>query len=60
MSKREETLTATTKNKEQAERRRFMKKAVYAAPTLIALGGLLRPTDAKAGFGRPPSGPIWN
>ena len=35
------------------------KKAVYVAPTLIALGALTRPTDAKA-FGKPPSGPTWN
>ncbi len=40
-------------------RRAFMKKAAYAAPTLVALGALTRPTDAKAGFGKPPSGPTW-
>ena len=52
----------TTKNTSQEKpvsRRTFIKKAVYAAPTLIALGSLTRPTDAKAGFGRPPSGPAW-
>ena len=42
------------------QRRSFLKKAAYVAPTLIALGALTRPTDAKAGFGRPPSGPNWN
>jgi len=41
-------------------RRSFMKKAAYVAPTLVALGTLMRPTDAKAGFGKPPSGPNWN
>ena len=40
-------------------RRDFIKKAAYVAPTLIALGALTRPTDAKAGFGKPPSGPEW-
>jgi len=42
------------------ERRGFLKKAVYVAPTLISLGTLLRSTDAKAGFGGPPSAPDWN
>ena len=41
-------------------RRAFIKKAAYVAPTLVALGALTRPTDAKAGFGKPPSGPNWN
>jgi len=40
-------------------RRSFIKKAAYAAPTLVALGTLMRPTEAKAGFGKPPSGPSW-
>ncbi len=48
-----------TNEKLQVDRRAFMKKAVYAAPTLVALGALTRPTDAKAGFGKPPSGPNW-
>ena len=41
-------------------RRNFLKKAVYAAPTVVALGALLKPTESKAGFGKPPSGPNWN
>ena len=41
-------------------RRTFIKKAAYVAPTLLALGALTRPTDAKAGFGKPPSGPTWS
>ena len=52
----------TTENKQldkSVSRRTFIKKAVYAAPTLVALGALTRPTDAKAGFGKPPSGPAW-
>ena len=39
------------------ERRGFLKKAAYATPTLIALGQLVRPREAKAGFGGPPSDP---
>ena len=41
------------------ERRSFLKKAVYAAPTIVALGALTKPTESKAGFGKPPSGPTW-
>lgn len=41
------------------ERRSFLKKAVYAAPTIVALGALTKPTQSKAGFGPPPSGPTW-
>lgn len=40
------------------ERRSFLKKTAYAAPTLIVMGGLLRPTQIKAGFGPPPSAPV--
>ena len=41
-------------------RRDFLKKAVYAAPTVVALGALMKPTETEAGFGKPPSGPNWN
>ncbi len=44
-------------DKSQESRRTFIKKAVYVAPTLIVLGTLTRPTDAKADFGPPPSAP---
>ena len=37
------------------ERRDFLKKAVYAAPTLIVLAQLSKPTKSQAGFGEPPS-----
>ena len=59
------SISEATKPTEQTEqnaissRRTFIKKAAYAAPTLLALGALTRPTDAKAGFGKPPSGPTW-
>ena len=51
--------TEQTEQNATSSRRTFMKKAAYAAPTLLALGSLTRPTDAKAGFGKPPSGPDW-
>ncbi len=44
----------------QHGRRSFLKKTAYAAPTLIALGGLVKPTKAQADFGGPPSDPNGN
>ncbi len=39
-------------------RRKFLQKSVYAAPTLVALGSLLQPTNAEAGnFGSTPNPP---
>ena len=49
----------TNQNKIQKERRHFLKKAAYAAPTIVALGALTKPTESEAGFGKPPSGPTW-
>jgi len=40
-----------------SQRRTFLKKAVYAAPTLMVLGGMVKPTQTHAGFGNPPSDP---
>ena len=56
-----ELIEPTEENLEEAveARRTFIKKAAYVAPTLLVLGSLTRPTDAKAGFGKPPSGPTW-
>ena len=45
------------KDNDSAKRRSFLKKVAYTAPTLLALGSLTRPSDAKAGFGPPPSAP---
>ena len=42
-----------------SSRRSLLKKAAYAAPTIVALGALTKPTETKAGFGKPPSGPTW-
>jgi hypothetical protein len=46
-----------TKKLDSAQQRRaFLKKAVYATPTVVALGSLIKPKSAKAdGFGPPPS-----
>ena len=46
---------------EENERRSFLKKAVYATPTVVALGALMKPKQSNAAsFGPPPSGPDWN
>ena len=44
------------KSKIQKERRGFLKKAAYAAPTLVIMGQLVNPTGAKA-WGEDPDGP---
>lgn len=51
-------------DEENNSRRKFLHKAVYAAPTLVALGSLLQPTNAEAvDFGSTPNPPQdggWN
>ena len=42
----------------QKERRGFLKKAAYAAPTLVVMGQLARPTQSKAWGEVVPSPPI--
>jgi len=42
----------------QQERRDFLKKSVYAAPSLFALGQLVKPTKADADYSVPPP-PVW-
>ena len=59
MSLEQEEKLQKLKTTEQNERRSFLKKAVYAAPTIVALGALIKPTESEAGFGKPPSGPTW-
>lgn len=44
------------KDKMRKERRSFLKKTAYAAPALIVLGQLARPSAVNA-FGPPPSAP---
>lgn len=43
-----------TVDKNCENRRSFLKKAVYAAPTLVAMGTLISPQNAEA---EPPPGP---
>ena len=45
-----------TDQKLKKERRAFLKKAVYKAPALIALGTLAKPTPARA---EPSDHPAW-
>jgi len=48
-----------SEKKMKKERRRFLKKAVYAAPSLMVLGSLAKPVTAAAacGTGGPPGFP---
>lgn len=58
----EENDNDSIKNKDNAvekKRRIFLKKAVYAAPTIVALGALMKPTKTNA-FDGPPSDPNTN
>jgi len=54
-----------TSEKSTTARRTFLKKAVYAAPTLVTLGYLTRPTNTQAGLGdagnqsKIPDPPTW-
>ena len=46
--------------KVKEERRAFLKKAVYTAPSLMILGQLSRPASSSADdFGGPPSDAKW-
>lgn len=47
------------KPQNEEARRNFMKKAVYAAPTLLAMGSLLKPKDILADGSQPPGPPNW-
>ncbi len=59
-NKNQKTSKDTIKN----NRRSFLKKAVYTAPSLLVLGSLVRPTTSHAadGSGLPngPSGDGWS
>jgi len=55
MVEKENRSPATERQCEET-RRSFLKKSVYAAPTLMVLGGLVKPQSAHA-FGNPPSDP---
>ena len=57
MSLEESNKQKTSETVMSGERRSFLEKAKYVAPTLIALGALTKPTKSEGGFGPPPSGP---
>lgn len=44
----ESTLSAKEKDQEKSSRRHFLKKSVYSAPVLMALGQLVKPTGVQA------------
>jgi len=47
------------KSHNRNDRRAFLKKSIYSVPTLIAMGGLMKPTKAST-FNGPPSDPDYN
>ena len=51
------TLNESSNEQNINERRSFIKKAVYVAPTLVAMGSLMKPKNASAGGDNPPSSP---
>ena len=59
--KKENTIKLPSEHQhlKDSSRRGFFKKAAYAAPTVVALGALMKPTESKA-FPKPPSGPVWS
>jgi hypothetical protein len=56
-NKTKKTIEERKRPEAVTSRRNFLKKAAYAAPTLMVLGQLGRPSEANAGFGPPPSDP---
>lgn len=50
----------TSKDVMKNDRRSFLKKAAYTAPSLLALGTLSRPTKSMAGDSNIPDGPTWS
>lgn len=53
------TLSGTKKEQEISSRRYFFKKTVYAAPVLMALGQLVKPTDIQALDSVPGTPEVW-
>jgi len=56
MKKLDKKLETNEVIKVESNRRKFLKKAAYSAPVLLALGQLAKPTKAQADSGGP-SGP---
>lgn len=57
MQKKEKEIEIV-KNSVNDARRGFLKRDAYAAPTVVALGALTKPTESEA-FTKPPSAPNW-
>ena len=51
--------TLSKQKKVTSSRRQFLKKAVYSAPVLMAMGQLLKPTHLQADSTVPPPPPVW-
>ena len=59
MQKENHLISSHTDAETVLSRRSFLKKSVYAAPTLMVLGSLTKPTQTHADFGPPPSDPKY-
>ena len=57
MQKKEQKIEIVNNSVNDA-RRGFLKKAAYAAPTVVILGALTKPTESN-GAGLPPSGSVF-
>jgi hypothetical protein len=51
--------TSTVNKKKRQTRRDFLKKSAYAAPTLLLLGALAKPSKLYADSGEPSGPPSW-
>lgn len=59
MKKIDEKEIQSTNSEKTSPRRKFLKKAAYSAPVLLALGQLIKPTKARADSGDPSGPPTW-
>ncbi|HIQ28829.1 MAG TPA: hypothetical protein EYH42_10095 [Sulfurovum sp.] len=55
----EEKSTLSDRKDQVSSRRTFLKKAVYSAPVLMAMGQLAKPTNVQADGSVPPPPPPW-
>lgn len=59
MKKIDEQNEVENNNEKETNRRKFLKKAAYSAPVLVALGQLVKPTKVRADSGDPSGPPTW-
>jgi len=57
--KKNNTMKKDKNIEQESARRKFLKKAAYTAPVLLALGQLAAPTKAQADSGPPVGPPGW-